>query len=503
MSHQSRLAVSFVLFAVVAATLSAPARGRGFGGGGFGGGGFGGGIGGGIGGGGLGGGGFGGGALGGGAALGGGGGFADRAAAIGGGGLGSGGLQGGGFGGRLADAGLDGAGGGLAGLEDAGGGRLGNLNLGGGASGAGAGLASELAARGIGGGAAPTRGDLSSFLGLPSDNGLHNLSGETQSRLSQLYDSARAGDGPLSNNISGETQSRLSQLYDNAKAGDGPLSNFIPGETQSKGSQLYDQIKAGDGPFQNYIPGETQQPLSRLYDSIRAGNHPFQPMSPWIVHNNAVVVRRNFNTYYIFTPDWYRRYPGAWYPSAWAYGSAWVYAPWATLGVWLGCPPGQPVYYDYGNNVVSQNNSIYMNGQDMGTSAEYYQEAQNLAASGADGASGDQWMPLGVFAISESGQTSANLVLQLAVNKQGTIRGNMTNTKSNTNEQVEGAVNKQTERAAWTIGDDSTTVYETGIYNLTKDQTPVIVHDGADKTKQLLLVRLDQNAKQQDPAPAQ
>jgi len=482
-------------------------------------------------------------------------------------GRGFGGMHGGG-GARLGGLGggaLAGRAGGLGGLEGSmpgaaarlgeGGGRLSNLNLSGaglsGLSGYRAGIASDLSARGIGagalagsglgarsgalsnlsglgGGGAPTRSQISNFLGLPSDNGLHGLSGETQSRLSQaydkaktgdgplsdfisgesqdklsqLYDKAKSGDGPLSKNLSGETQSKLSQLYDNVKAGDGPLSNFIPGETQSKLSKLYDNVKAGDGPFSNFIPGETQKPLSRLYDDIRAGNHPFRPMSPWIIHNNAIIIRRNFNNYFIFTPGWYRRYPAAWYPAVWAYGNPWLYAPWPTLGVWLGCPAGQPVYYDYGTNVVNQDNSIYVNGQDAGTTEQYYQQAQDLAEAGAD--SGDsasgQWMPLGVFAISEKGQTSANLILQLAVNKQGVIRGNMTNTKSDKNRIVQGSVNKQTERAAWTVGDDTKTVFETGIYNLTKDQTPVIVHFGDSKTEQVLLVRLDQKdqGKSQD-----
>jgi hypothetical protein len=35
-------------------------------------------------------------------------------------------------------------------------------------------------------------------------------------------------------------------------------------------------------------------------------------------------------------------------------------------------------------------------------------------------------------------------------------------------------------------------VFEAGIENLTKDQTPVLVHFGADRTQQWLLVRVQQ-----------
>jgi hypothetical protein len=34
-------------------------------------------------------------------------------------------------------------------------------------------------------------------------------------------------------------------------------------------------------------------------------------------------------------------------------------------------------------------------------------------------------------------------------------------------------------------------VFETEIYNLTKEQTPVLVHFGKDKTQQWLLVRVE------------
>jgi hypothetical protein len=303
--------------------------------------------------------------------------------------------------------------------------------------------------------------------------------------------------------LSGQTQSKGSQIYDNIKSGDGPAQNFISGETQSKGSQIYDNIKAGDGPGQNFIHGETQSKGSQIYDNIKAGNHPFQPVTPWIAHNNAVVIRHNFNNYNIYTAGWYRRYPAAWYPAAWAYGSAWVYAPWPSLWVWLGYPTGQPVYYEYGTNVVEQDDSVYVNGQDAGTTAEYSQQAQSLAQAGAgqQAADGGEWMPLGVFAVSNGQQTTATNVLQLAVNKQGILRGNETDTTTNKSQIVQGSVDKKTERAAWTVGDDSQTVYETGIYNLTMDQTAVIVHMGNDKTEQWSLVRLDQQ-DQQPAAPS-
>lgn len=63
---------------------------------------------------------------------------------------------------------------------------------------------------------------------------------------------------------------------------------------------------------------------------------------------------------------------------------------------------------------------------------------------------------------------------------------------------MRGAVDKERQRAAWTVGDDEQTVYETGLYNLTKDEAPALVHRAADKTEQWLLVRV----KQPDNRPA-
>lgn len=48
------------------------------------------------------------------------------------------------------------------------------------------------------------------------------------------------------------------------------------------------------------------------------------------------------------------------------------------------------------------------------------------------------------------------------------------------------------QRAAWTIGDNDKVVSETGIYNLTKDETEMLVHYGSDKTEQWTLLRLEE-----------
>ena len=70
------------------------------------------------------------------------------------------------------------------------------------------------------------------------------------------------------------------------------------------------------------------------------------------------------------------------------------------------------------------------------------------------------------------------------------IRGNSTDTATKKNQVIQGSVDKQTQKVAFTVGDNQANVVETGLYNLTKDEAPVLIHFGKDRTEQWLLVRL-------------
>jgi hypothetical protein len=154
--------------------------------------------------------------------------------------------------------------------------------------------------------------------------------------------------------------------------------------------------------------------------------------------------------------------------------------------------PAEPVPYDYGNNVTYQDNSVYVNGQSVGTADQYYDQAAGLAASGAKAeapAEGD-WLPLGVFALTKPDQAKSDVTIQLAVNRAGVIRGNYTDTVTDKTQSVQGSVDKQTQRVAFTVGENTANLIETGLYNLTKDEAPCLLHFGKGRTEQWLLVRL-------------
>jgi hypothetical protein len=108
-------------------------------------------------------------------------------------------------------------------------------------------------------------------------------------------------------------------------------------------------------------------------------------------------------------------------------------------------------------------------------------------------------MPLGVFALTNDGEPTGaepTLFLQLAVSKQGVISGTLQNTATNSVQAIEGMVDKQTQRAAWTAVGKTRPIMETGIVNLTQDSTPALVHFADGTTQQWLLVRVDNPAPQ-------
>lgn len=170
----------------------------------------------------------------------------------------------------------------------------------------------------------------------------------------------------------------------------------------------------------------------------------------------------------------------------------------------------EPVYYDYGQggNVVYTDNSVYINGDQVATTTEFAQSAADLATVEApateEEAEQAEWMPLGTFAISAGEKdVDPTRVVQLAVDRQGIISGTLYNTQTDKTQSVQGRVDKDTQRVALRIGESEDLVAETGIYNLTQNEAPLLVHFGTEKTENWLLVRLEDPAPEDSDSPAQ
>jgi hypothetical protein len=92
------------------------------------------------------------------------------------------------------------------------------------------------------------------------------------------------------------------------------------------------------------------------------------------------------------------------------------------------------------------------------------------------------------------------MFMQLAVSKQGLINGTFQNTATDTTQAIEGMVDKQSQRAAWTAVGKSRPLIEVGIGNLTQNTAPALIHFPDDSTQQILLVRMEEPKVPQNPA---
>lgn len=222
---------------------------------------------------------------------------------------------------------------------------------------------------------------------------------------------------------------------------------------------------------------------------------------------NGNLVRGSFNHWDNFDRGWWTNHPNAWrYPY---YGDRywpWGYTGWGGLAGFWGMSAGMELpLYDYGDNITYNNNEVYYNSNPVATESDYYTQAQQLADTASPSVAtttgapatpptwtkqNTDWKPLGVFSMTQGNQTDSTTLFQLAVDKNGIIRGNYANELTGEVKPVQGAVDKKALRAAWTVGNNKTVVYEAGVANLLKPQCTMLVHFSKTRTEQWNLVRI-------------
>ena len=263
-------------------------------------------------------------------------------------------------------------------------------------------------------------------------------------------------------------------------------------------------------------------------------------------------VQRRFTGYdRYWTNDWYHRHPGIWHPAyvppvRWWYRPSWYdtwawYRPGFFAGFVLGAATTPYPYYPYhyGNNIVYRGNMVYVNGVPYVSASDYYAQALVLAQSTptvvvveqpvvveriveqsvaepiqlAEGPileapmpdeameqklavledDSDEWLPMGTFALLDDvAQEGSDKILQLATNKSGQLRGNFVNESTGQAVQIHGAVDPKSQRVAFQFDGDDQTVLECGLWNLTQDSVPLLIHFDEDHTEQRTLIRLTQ-----------
>tara|TARA_R100001132_G_scaffold27354_1_gene32493 strand:+ start:12565 stop:13854 length:1290 start_codon:yes stop_codon:yes gene_type:complete len=343
-------------------------------------------------------------------------------------------------------------------------------------------------------GSRPSQGQLQDFLHLPGNSGSDNRPGAGNrpeiGNGSNIVNRPGSGNRPDIGNRPGN--GNRPDIVNRPGDGNRPGNVIRPGNGNrpdvvnrpGSGDRNNVNIRNNRGPRKNDIS------INQInQNNVRVGNN----------------VRNNWNGRHVnaFNRSWWSNRPG-WNSSSWRFQHGWGRYPagywWRPVTAvamtgWFTGWWNTPSYYDYGENIYYQDNSVYYGDQPVATADEYYQQAVTLADSVPENAPADDksdWMPLGVYAITNADSEETNMILQLAVSKEGVIAGTFYNDITQVSHPVEGMVEKENQRASWHFSDGSNPnlVMETGIYNLTKDQTDVLVHFNAEKTQTWMLVRL-------------
>jgi hypothetical protein len=213
-------------------------------------------------------------------------------------------------------------------------------------------------------------------------------------------------------------------------------------------------------------------------------------------------IRRQIRVAYgdLFTPAWMSAHPVIdprvefrnpnpyhwWNPATWPSITGWV------MGTWP-----EPIPYDFGRNVVLKDGMVYLDGKPLAGSQDFAAHALAIVAAGyqamaapAEQRQQMQWLPLGVFALSPEPKGAPTIFVQLAVDKNGVIAGTYFNASTELTQAIQGAVDRTSSRAAMSLAENKDTVLEAGVWNLTQDELPVLIHFGTERSQRWLLTRM-------------
>lgn len=243
--------------------------------------------------------------------------------------------------------------------------------------------------------------------------------------------------------------------------------------------------------IKNAIPQQSQANTQ----AATAANGQFKQQHP----NATNWFNSDFNGQHNYHPNYGTPY-GSWGGAGWGGAAAWM----GLGGAYGGAYPA--VYYDDGDspvNLTAKEADNYSPPPSTTIQQNFYgappPDAQASAnAPGAPDAppqeQGD-WLSLGVFAVGSSAEEApySNMVVQLALKKDGEIAGTYYNAGTDQTYGIEGMVDKNTQQAVFKLSDNpESPVMTTGLYNLTQNVAKAKVHfpDGTDQAK--VLVRLQQ-----------
>jgi hypothetical protein len=197
----------------------------------------------------------------------------------------------------------------------------------------------------------------------------------------------------------------------------------------------------------------------------------------------------------LFDDDWWEH--NHWYHGPILVSDPWYWwrpAGWGSVNLFINAGWSEPIDYDYGTDVIYDDDVVYVRGEPAGTPVEYTRSVVQLANPAipavAEAPVTEDWRPLGVWALAQEEKGDAVMFFQLSVNHDGIISGAYANVMSGEELPTSGSVDRQTQRAAWHIGDAKDKVFEAGMANLTQEQASCLVHVGKGEPQTWLLVRM-------------
>lgn len=172
---------------------------------------------------------------------------------------------------------------------------------------------------------------------------------------------------------------------------------------------------------------------------------------------------------------------------------------WTSVSAFFGSTVAQPLDYDPGTTAIFEGDTYYVDGQPSGTATAARADAIQLANPAvqevpvpdpAPEGQPQQWLPLGVWALTQQEQGDATMFMQLSADKSGIVGGAYKNVMTGDEQPIIGQIDIPTQRIAWHVGNATQTVYETGLSGFQNDVVSVFVHFGEAQTQTWLLVHL-------------
>jgi hypothetical protein len=289
------------------------------------------------------------------------------------------------------------------------------------------------------------------------------------------------------------TGNRLPDRVAGVRAGDGIAGDRLPGN-RPPGDRLPGDRRSGElhsrlSENRNDRLGERHENVAEVGDKVR--DHLSDHFDDAHLFDNFWEDHPNFHYQWHQNPIF------------------WTWAGFNALGAFLPSSNWEePIYYDYGygGNVYTQGESIYIN--DTAYPLDQYEDqltalATNPPQPEAGSVEEIEWLPLGVFAVTKARDPNAvpNMFLQLAVSREGIIAGTYENKLTGQVREVEGAVDKSSQRAAWTLRGKDTPIVETGLYNLTLNETTALVHFADGQVQEWLMIRIEPPHPAEQTAP--